>query len=57
MMMILDHGIHIAQMMSPTEIENALELVTVNGARTMNLTDYGMELGKPANFIMLDAHS
>lgn len=57
MMMILDHGIHIAQMMSPEEIENALDLVTVNGAKTMNLEAYGIEAGKPANFIVLDAKS
>lgn len=57
MMMILDHGIHIAQMMSPGEIENALDLVTVNGAKTMNLTEYGIHPGKDANFIVLDAKS
>jgi cytosine deaminase len=58
MMMILDHGIHIAQMMSPDEIENALDLVTVNGAKTMSITQrYGIEEGKPANFIVLDAQS
>lgn len=55
MMMILDHGIHIAQMMNPDEIENALDLVTINGAKTMNLKDYGIEVGKSANFIVLDA--
>lgn len=56
MMNILDHGIHIAQMMSPEEIQNDLNLVTVNGAKTMNLMDhYGIEEGKPANFIVLDA--
>ena len=54
-MMILDHGIHIAQMMNPDEIENALDLVTINGAKTMNLKDYGIEVGKSANFIVLDA--
>ncbi|MGN0154993.1 MAG: cytosine deaminase [Lachnospiraceae bacterium] len=57
MMMILDHGIHIAQMMSPKEIENALDLVTINGAKTMNLGEYGIVEGKPANFIVLDAKS
>ena len=57
LMMILDHGIHIAQMMSPNEIENALDLVTINGAKTMNLFEYGIEEGKPANFIVLDAKS
>ncbi|WP_216696824.1 cytosine deaminase [Anaerostipes faecalis] len=56
MMNILDHGIHIAQMMSPEEIQNDLNLVTINGAKTMNLMDhYGIEEGKPANFIVLDA--
>lgn len=58
MMNILDHGIHIAQMMSPGEIENDLDLVTINGAKTMNLVDhYGIEKGKPANFIVLNAKS
>ena len=58
MMMILDHGIHIAQMMSPEEIVNDLDLVTTNGAVTMNIEDhYGIEEGKPANFIVLDAKS
>ena len=56
MMNILDHGIHIAQMMSPEEIQNDLDLVTINAAKTMNLMDhYGIEEGKPANFIVLDA--
>lgn len=55
MMMILDHGIHIAQMMSPNEIENALDFVTKNGAKAMCLDNYGIEEGKPANFIVLDA--
>lgn len=56
MMMILDHGIHIAQMMSFEEIDKALDLITVNGAKTMHLQDsYGLEKGKPANFIVLNA--
>lgn len=58
MMMILDHGLHITQMMSPEEITNALDLVTINGAITMNMRDtYGIEEGKKANFIVLDAKS
>ena len=58
MMMILDHGIHIAQMMSPEEIQDDLDLVTTNGAITMHIQDrYGIEEGKPANFIVLDARS
>ena len=58
LMNILDHGIHIAQMMSFEEIHNVLDLITVNGAKTMNLSDsYGIEAGKPANFIVVDAKS
>ena len=52
----LDAGIHIAQMMSIEEISNSLDLITVNGARTLNILDqYGIEAGKPANFIVLYA--
>lgn len=58
LMNILDHGIHICQMMSFPEIENALDLITVNGARTLRIMDdYGIEAGKPANFIVLNAKS
>ncbi len=58
MMNILDHGIHICQMMSFEEIERAFELITVNGAKTMHIQDeYGLEAGKPANFLVLEADS
>jgi cytosine deaminase len=58
MMMILDHGIHIAQMMSFEEIDKALNLITINGAKTMHIQNtYGLEKGKSANFIVLDAQS
>ena len=58
MMNILDHGIHICQMMSFEEIDKALGLITVNGAKTMHLSDeYGLEVGKPASFLILEADS
>ena len=58
MMNILDHGIHICQMMSFEEIDSALDLITVNGAKAMHLSDeYGLEAGKPASFLVLDADS
>ena len=58
MMMILDHGIHLAQMMSFEEIDNDLDLITTNGAITMNVQNmYGIEEEKPANFIVLNAKS
>lgn len=58
LMNILDAGIHIAQMMSIEEISNSLNLITINGARTMHIEDhYGIDAGKPANFIVLNAKS
>jgi cytosine deaminase len=58
MMNILDNGIHLAQTMSYDELDRCLDLITFNGARTLNLEDqYGIEEGKPANFLVLDADS
>ena len=55
LMNILDIGLHACQLMSLKEIENALDLITVHGAKTMNLDAYGIEVGRMADFIILDA--
>lgn len=56
LMNILDAGIHMCQMMSFEEINNALDLITINGAKTLNISnEYGIEVGKKANFIVLNA--
>ena len=58
MMNILDNGIHLAQIMSPEEIEKDLDLITYNGARCLNIQDrYGLDVGKDANFIVLNGDS
>ena len=58
MMNILDNGIHLAQIMSPAEIESNFDLITYNGARCLNIQDsYGLEVGKAANFIVLNESS
>lgn len=58
MMIILDHAIHLAQIMTPEEINRNLDLITINGARAMNIQDqYGLDAGKDANFIVLDGNS
>ncbi|TJX12776.1 cytosine deaminase [Tissierella creatinini] len=58
MMNILDNGIHLAQIMSPQDIEKDLDLITYNGARCLNIQDkYGLEVGKDANFIVLNGDS
>ena len=56
LMNILDAGIHICQMMSFEEINNSLDLITINGAKTLNIQkDYGIKVGNKANFIVLNA--
>lgn len=56
MMNILDNGIHLAQVMSFAEIERDFDLITYNGAKTLCIEDeYGLEAGKPANFLVLEA--
>ncbi|CEO34225.1 cytosine deaminase [[Clostridium] sordellii] len=56
LMNILDAGIHICQMMSFEEINNSLDLITINGAKTLNIEkNYGIKVGNKANFIVLNA--
>lgn len=58
LMNILDNGIHMAQLMKEEDFEKDLDLVTTNGAKAMDLDDsYGLDIGKDANFIVLDAAS
>ena len=45
MMNILDHGIHLAQLMGKEDFDNNFDLITYNGAKLMNIEDsYGLEL-------------
>lgn len=56
MMNILDNGIHLSHYTHIDEINKAFDLITINGANIMRVNDeYGIEEGKPANFIVLDA--
>jgi cytosine deaminase len=49
-------GLHVCQMMGYQEIMDAWRLITVNAAKTLHISDhYGIEKGKPASFIVLDA--
>ena len=58
LMYVLDAGMHIAQMMSIEELENALDFITIKGARTLNILDrYGIEEGKLAFFFVLNEKS
>jgi len=49
-------GVHVCQMTGRHEIDACYEMVTQNGAKTLHLEgNYGVEVGKPANLIILDA--
>jgi cytosine deaminase len=49
-------ALHVAQMSGHDEIAAVYDLVTTNAARTLRIADrYGIEEGKPASFIVLDA--
>ncbi|PPC78627.1 cytosine deaminase [Pokkaliibacter plantistimulans] len=51
---VLDAGLHICQMMGYQDISKALSLITDNSAKALGISDrYGIEVGKPANLIIL----
>ncbi len=58
LMYVLDAGFHICHLTAPEYMNRALDLISCNGARTMNLGDrYFLKEGNPASFIVIDASS
>lgn len=58
MLQVLHMGIHVSQLMGYDQIVNSIDLITKNSARTLNIEEiYGIEEGKPANFIVLTAEN
>jgi cytosine/creatinine deaminase len=53
---VANMAVHVCQMTGMAEIEACFAMVTIHGARTLNLGDrYGIRVGNPANLIVLDA--
>ncbi|MFM2485234.1 cytosine deaminase [Celerinatantimonas yamalensis] len=51
----VDFALHACHMMGYDDFKNALDFITDNGAKVMHIGDrYGIEVGKPANFIILE---
>ncbi|MBQ1908244.1 MAG: cytosine deaminase [Firmicutes bacterium] len=49
-------GLHVTQMMGYEDIMNSYKFISTNAAKTLHIQDsYGIEAGKPASFIALDA--
>ncbi|MBD2183618.1 cytosine deaminase [Planktothrix sp. FACHB-1355] len=58
MLEVAHMAVHICQMTGMSEIDACFDMVTLHGAKTLHLQDsYGIEVGKPANLIVLDADS
>ena len=45
---------NIAQLGRPEEMAECLEMITRRSARLMNLADYGIAVGNPADFVLVD---
>ena len=48
-------GLHVAQMTSQAQMRQCFDAVTSNSARILGLADYGLEVGKAADFVLLQA--
>jgi cytosine deaminase len=55
MLEVAHMGLHVAQMTSQAQMRACFDAVTVNGARLMGLDSYGLEVGKAADFVLLQA--
>ncbi|MFE4429914.1 cytosine deaminase [Peribacillus butanolivorans] len=58
MLEVLHMGVHVCHLTGYQELVDSFDLVTTNGAKTLNIMDrYGIEVGKPGNLIILPAQN
>ena len=55
MLEVAQMGLHVAQMTSQDQMRACFDAVTVNPARILGLEGYGIEVGRPADFVLLQA--
>jgi cytosine deaminase len=55
MLEVAQMGLHVAQMTSRAQMRACFDAVTVNAAKVMGLDGYGIEVGKRADFLLLQA--
>jgi cytosine/creatinine deaminase len=54
----VDFGLHLGHMMSLEQIHKGLDFITINGAKTLSITEgYELKKGNKASFIVLNASS
>lgn len=57
MLQVLHMGLHVCQVMGYQQINDSLQLISQNSARTLNLKNYGIVVNNPANLVILPAKS
>lgn len=58
MLQVVHMGLHVCHMMGYDEISKALDMISKNSAKTLCIENhYGIEIGKPANFIVLSENN
>lgn len=57
MLQVLHMGLHVCQLMGYSQINEGLDLITYNSAKTLCLQDYGIKQGNLANVIILPAEN
>lgn len=57
MLEVAHMGAHCLQMMGMAQLEEIFEMVTSRGAQVMQLDGYGIAVGNPANFVILQART
>jgi cytosine deaminase len=57
MLEVAHMGLHVAQMTSQAAMQQCFDAVTVSAARVLNLQDYGLEVGRNADFCLLQARN
>ncbi|USD43104.1 cytosine deaminase [Vibrio sp. SCSIO 43135] len=58
MLQVLHMGLHVCQVMGYDQINNSLDLISTNSARTLNIQDkHGIEVGKPGSLLILPAEN
>ncbi|MDR3372611.1 MAG: amidohydrolase family protein [Ancalomicrobiaceae bacterium] len=55
MLEVAHMGLHVGHMTGRDEMRACFAAVTTAGAKTLGLSDYGLEVGKPANMVVLQA--
>jgi len=55
MLEVAQMGLHVAQMTSQAQMRACFDAVTTNAARVLGLDGYGLEVGRRADFVLLQA--